>query len=116
MRKALARRKGERLNFTAKVEKSSYKTDYEGRQIKTWLFVDIRHEDIIVVNHLWFTDGKWSSELESGHIVSFDARIKKYEKGYKGYRYDECLEKPVRKDYKLSHPTRVEVLACQICM
>ena len=36
------------------------------------------------------------------------ARVTTYEKGYKGYR-DDVYDSPVKTDYKLERPTKVEV-------
>ena len=109
-RKAFEKMDGERLTFTATVKRSGLKSAYKGADIKTWLFVDVRLNGQLVADHVWFTDGKWSSDLKRGDKISFDARIKQYEKGYKGYDWEAKADNPVSIDYKLSHPSKVKVL------
>lgn len=68
-----------------------------------------KHNDI-VAEHLWFnyTKSFEKADMTPGDIIQFDARIKEYEKGYKGYRDD--VYKPIEKDYKLNYPTKVKNL------
>jgi len=40
-------------------------------------------------------------------MIQFDARVKSYIKGYRGYR-DDIYDKPLSIDYKLSHPTKIK--------
>lgn len=62
----------------------------------------------LLADHLWFafTKGFQKLALRPGMAISFEARIKAYEKGYvnKKYKIDER-----RVDYKLSHPTHIGV-------
>ena len=62
----------------------------------------------MITDHLWFNNTKafQAVNLEAGDVVEFDARVKPYEKGYKGRR--EYVDKPITIDYKLSWPTKVE--------
>ena len=64
----------------------------------------------LVSEHLWFNLIKSFEKLDlrENDIVQFDARVKKYEKGYKGYRDD--VYKPIETDYKLSHPTKIKII------
>ena len=41
--------------------------------------------------------------------LQFDARIKEYEKGYKGRRLD--VYKPISKDYGLFCPSKIKIIA-----
>jgi hypothetical protein len=62
----------------------------------------------IVTDHLWFTlHTRFASlDLVVGDMVSFDARVTKYEKGYRGRRdFDDTP--PVEIDYRLSFPTKL---------
>lgn len=63
----------------------------------------------IVTDHLWFnlTKGFKDLNLKEGDIVMFDARVKPYYRGYKGYREEVQWEHPIEQDYKLSHPTKI---------
>lgn len=58
-----------------------------------------------VADHVWFTCSKSWDNLIANDIVEFDARVGKYEKGYKGYRED--VFNPVSIDYRLERPTKV---------
>jgi hypothetical protein len=44
-------------------------------------------------------------DLQIGDVISFQARVTAYEKGYKGYRDD--VYKPIEIDYRLSNPTKI---------
>ncbi len=67
---------------------------------------------VIVCDHLWFNLTKAFAllNLQPGDRVQFDARVKKYVKGYFGRR-DDVFDKPAEVDYKLSHPTKVTKVA-----
>ena len=59
-----------------------------------------------MTEHVWFSYTKNFQHISliAGMHIEFEARIKKYVKGYKNSRYkiDQRTE-----DYKLSHPTKV---------
>lgn len=108
MRKALAARDEERATFHGTFERYGTKNGWQGRQEKTVLLKDICDQTgKRVCDHLWFNLTKAFAllNLQVGDGVAFDARVKAYEKGYFGRRYD--VYKPAEIDYKLSHPTRV---------
>jgi hypothetical protein len=113
MRKALAPREGERATFTGTFERYGLKTGWgKGPPKKTLLLRDIiDSRGVKVCEHLWFnlTMGFAKLRLQPGDVVQFDARVKLYTKGYKGRRED--VDKPMERDYKLSHPTRAVRLA-----
>ncbi len=62
----------------------------------------------VVSDHVWFTVTKGFAKLglQVGDVVTFDARVGPYIKGYEGYRED-VYDKPVEQDYKLVYPTRL---------
>ena len=109
MRRNLKALNGQRLMFSAVVDGFG-KRFYKDKEITTILFKDIRklQDGILVTDHLWFTQGKCWSNMTIGQRVQFEARVKEYEKGYKGLR--QVLDAPVRKDYKLERPTKIELL------
>lgn len=110
MRKELQKIKEIRASFTGTFERIGTKSSF-GYLKQTVLLKDIKDSaGKIVADHLWFnlTKGFASLGLSQGDTVTFDARVKKYEKGYKGYRED--VYKPIETDYKLSHPTRLAKL------
>jgi len=107
MRKALAQRDGERTTFLGTFERLGTKRGWVGDQ-PTVLLKDIRTPDgTPICDHLWFnlTRQFASLNLTPGDVVQFDARVREYEKGYKGRREDVYV--PIEIDYKLSHPTKV---------
>lgn len=79
---------------------------------QTILLKDVKNKDgIIVTDHLWFNYTKGFQALgllQEGDIIEFCARVKRYIKGYQGYRED--VFKPIETDYKLSYPTGVRKL------
>jgi hypothetical protein len=111
MRQQLKTINGQRQTFTGVVERLGYKNDF-GHTKLTLLLKDVKDsEGNIVTDHLWFnlTKGFNKLGLQSGNAVRFDARVKEYSKGYMGFRED-VFDKPIQKDYKLSHPTKIKKL------
>lgn len=109
MRKGLQNIAGVRKRFTATFERFGKKSAFKGPAIVTLLFVEIKDKyGNEFCDHIWFTTNKQFERLNlnPGDKISFDARVKEYWKGYKGYRDDEDLP-PVSKDYKLSHPNNI---------
>lgn len=108
MRKKLSNIEGVRDTFTGVFERFGIKNGWNGIE-KTVLLKDIKNKNgDVVSDHLWFnlTKGFEKLQLKEGDVVQFDARVKEYYKGYKGYRDD--IYKPIEKDYKLSHPTKIK--------
>lgn len=100
----------QRMRFKGTFVRMGCKPAYRGPELPTVLLQNITHLETgqIVTDHLWFnyTEGfKAIAPLTAGDVIEFDARVKPYEKGYKGRRED--VYKPVTWDYKLSHPTKI---------
>jgi hypothetical protein len=111
MRKALKHLNGERRRFSGTFVRCGQKPGWKGSTLTTILLKDIKDANgNIVSDHLWFNLTKefGSLVLNDGVIIYFDARVKPYYKGYQGYRED--VDRPVELDFKLSHPTRVQVI------
>ena len=108
IREKLKRLNGERLSFTAKISKFGVKSSFKGMPIKTILLVDVKIKGTneILTDHVWFTAGKSWDDINVGDQIEFDARITKYEKGYKGHRSD-IYDRPVQIDYRLERPTKI---------
>lgn len=111
MRSKLKAHEDERRRFSAVFERFGKKTNYHGFSEETVLLKNVT--DIItktlVADHLWFNYSKTfqQSGLSPGDTIEFDARVKQYKKGY----VNKALGINDRKiDYKLSHPTRVNVV------
>ena len=108
MRRALANEAGQRKKFHAVFARFGKKINFQGHSEETILLkniVDLETQQV-VADHVWFSYTKsfQNIRLEEGCHVTFDARIKKYVKGYvnKKYRIDQR-----REDFKLSHPTKI---------
>lgn len=107
MRKELKDIEGARKRFIATFVKFGSKKGFKGRTIKTLLFNDVRDKNgKTYCDHIWFTINLQFERLnlKPGDDISFDARVKEYWKGYRGHK---DVDKPVSKDYKLSHPNNV---------
>jgi hypothetical protein len=108
MREKLKPMENARSRFTGVFERYGRKKAYKGPPIVTLLFVNVKDQlGQSVTNHIWFTQTKGFAQynFEKGDVVSFDARVKEYWKGYKGYRDD--VDNSIEKDYKLSNPTNI---------
>lgn len=107
MRKKLRKIGSENRNkFTAKFERFGSKSGWKGPEM-TVLLVDVKNDQgKVVSDHLWFnfTKGFEKLNLEKGDIVQFSARVREYEKGYKGWGIFSETEF----DYKLSYPTKIQ--------
>lgn len=111
MRKALSDKEGERRKFSAIFSRFGSKVNYHGYAEETILLthvVDLENQQV-VADHIWFNYTKSFREaaLTPGKKVKFEARIKKYVKGYVNTRYKIDQR---HKDFKLSHPTKVETI------
>ena len=108
MRKELEKKVGERKKFQATFVRFGKKTNYQGFAEETILLKNIVDLDNnkIVTEHVWFTYTKNFRHipLTAGMHIVFEARIKKYTKGYKNSRYKINQRTD---DYKLSHPTKI---------
>lgn len=107
MRKKLSKINGERTKFFGKFERIGSKSGWKGKE-KTVLIKDISDQyGTSVADHIWFnyTKGFQNIYLNNGDLLEFEARVKEYEKGYKGSRLD--VDAPVSRDYKLSHPSKI---------
>jgi hypothetical protein len=111
MREQLSKQNGERKKFTAVFERIGKKIGYQGYAEETVLLKNIVDPDSgnIVADHLWFsyTKGFQDVTLTEGARIEFEARVKEYSKGYvnRVYRINQK-----KKDYKLSHPTKIKVV------
>lgn len=109
MRKELAREEGERKKFRATFDRVGKKINYKGYSEDTILLkniIDVSTNQP-VADHLWFnyTKGFEGIELNEGVELEFEARVKEYRKGY----LNKSLKINTRKrDYKLSHPTKIK--------
>ncbi len=112
MRHALKSLEGVRTTFRGTVAQFGMKSGYTGRDLPTLMLKDVMDSaGILVTGHLWFVVGKQLAalHLQIGDVISFQARVTAYEKGYKGYRED--VYKPIEIDYRLSNPTKITRIA-----
>lgn len=100
------------MRFTGIFLRFGTRTGWTGRgrawEHRTVLLRDIRDDEgNRVADHLWFNLNKGFAELgllEGGERIAFNARVRS--KGYFARR--NGVYKPVRKDYKLSNPTKIK--------
>lgn len=109
---------GQRMEFYGIFIRFGKKSSFRGLPKTTILLENIRctkYPDV-QCDHLWFNMTKEFEKigLKEKDVVRFEARVKEYYKGYKGYKEEVQLEKPIEKDYKLSHPTKVILIKRQI--
>ena len=100
MREKLQKINGERLRFKATVGRFGKKTAYKGYPLDTVCFTDVKFfSGGVATDHIWFTAGKRIKELnlQEGDMVSFEARVKPY---LKGYEKDEV-------DFRLSNISKI---------
>jgi hypothetical protein len=109
MREELKKIDQQRELFRGVFRKYGLKSGYKGASVETVLLVDILDGNgNLICDHLWFNMTKGFEQLgtlREGDWIQFEARVKKYRKGYVNRRagIDQS-----RVDYKLSHPTRIE--------
>ena len=110
MRKNLKDKVGERKKFKALVSRFGKKVNYAGHTDITILLTKIIDNETtaVVTDHQWFsfTKGFEKAQLKAGDTVEFEARVKMYKKGYVSRKLS--INKR-QSDYKLSHPTNVQV-------
>lgn len=110
MRKVLKVRLGDRKKFRGTFVRLGRKKNYQGYSDETILITNIidLEDGRTVADHLWFnyTKGFQQISLTAGVQIEFEARIKKYEKGYHSARYK--IDNRTT-DYKLSHPTKISL-------
>lgn len=109
MRTGLKNINNVRKRFIATFSRYGKKTSYKGSPITTLLFLNIRDKDgVVYCDHIWFNTSKQFAQhnFNEGEDICFDARVKKYTKGYRGRRDDEFAN-PIVTDYKLSHPNNI---------
>ena len=111
MRKILKNHEGERKKFQATVVRFGKKINYLGYSEETLLLkkiIDVENNRV-VSDHIWFTYSKAFQQvsISEGTQIQFEARIKKYTKGYINPRY-KINQRNV--DFKLSHPTKISVV------
>ena len=92
MRKELQDINGTRKRFIGTFVRYGSKKAFKGAPITTLLFTNIRDAGgKFYSDHIWFTTTKGFEkyEFKEGDNVCFDARVKSYIKGYRGYREDD---------------------------
>ena len=111
MRRKLIASEGQRKKFSAIFSRVGKKLNFKGYSEETILLrnvVDMETNEMIT-DHLWinFTKTFETLVLEEGVMIEFEARVKKYSKGYVNARLGIDSSK---KDFKLSHLTKIRVI------
>ncbi len=100
MRHKLFELLGQRLRFSATVERFGGRRSYKRRDEfdPTILLSDLRLAETgeLLADHLWFRCGRWSAGLQVGDRFEFEARIDTYSKGYERDQIDCHLERPTK--------------------
>lgn len=117
MREELAKLYGARRRFQGTVDTFGVKAGWK-HPLTTVLLKNISDckTHNVVTDHLWFVLYKQlaSLDLRIGDVVSFDARVTKYLKGYLGRRFDgdedAWSERMPQLDYRLSFPTKLALI------
>jgi hypothetical protein len=108
MRKNLEEKLGLRKKFRAVFTRFGKKVNYQGYTDITVLLTHLvdTETNSLVSDHQWFayTKGFEKAQLKEGAIIEFEARVKKYKKGYVNRKLSINDRKS---DYKLSHPTHI---------
>jgi hypothetical protein len=107
MRKALKEVEGDRIKVFAEVSKFGTKQAFKRPPLDTVCLINLKDESgSEISDHLWLTIGKQIANLhlQTGDLISFNARAKQYTKGYFGRRIDVYV--PAQVDYTLSNPTK----------
>ncbi len=111
MRKHLQDKIGLRKKFRAVFSHYGKKINYQGYSDTTLLLTNIvdTETNLFVTDHQWFafTKGFEKVQLKEGAVIEFEARVKVYKKGYVN---PKISVKKRQSDYKLSHPTKINVL------
>jgi hypothetical protein len=113
-RKDLKKLERQRKRFAGVFVRFGKKSAFRGPDKTTILLGDIVSLETgsVVTEHLWFneTEGfKALYPLTPGEVLEFDARVKSYEKGYRGHIEEKAIYAPLpSRDYKLSHPTKIQ--------
>jgi hypothetical protein len=111
MRNRLERLNGLRKQFTGTFVRYGSKAGWRGVIETTILLTDIRDSNgNLITDHLWFNSTNLFNQIQltKGDKISFEARVKTYLKGYKGYREEICQERPIERDYHLIFPTKIK--------
>jgi len=114
MREDLKKANGKRKRFTGTFVRFGIKHNFRGLATRTVLITDIvcKKDPSIKCDHMWFNLTKefYKANLKEGDTVQFEARVKPYWKGYRGYKEEDQEDHPIEKDYKLNYPKGVKVV------
>lgn len=113
-RKPLEAKAGGRIRVTDVYVRAGDRRD-TGAHHGTVLVRDVRDAEsgALLADHLWFNRGEvWRhAGLVAGDVISFQARPIEYRTGYRGpNRVRQALE-PARRDYRLTPPEGLVVVA-----
>ncbi len=108
MRTKLQAQEGQRKKFQAVFVRFGKKVNFRGLSEETILLKNIidLEDQRLVSDHAWFSYTKafQKVKLEPDTLVEFEARVKKYNKGYVNKRYG--INRTTT-DYRLSHPSKI---------
>lgn len=111
MKKKLQHYSRRKLRFVATIDKLGWRnTPSRSKRIRTIMLKDVTVEKTgeDVADHAWVDCGKWSLELKPRDKFSFEAKVQRYEKGYKGVVHNDD-DIPIQDDYRFVNPTKVKI-------
>lgn len=97
--------KKERHTYEALYGGVGFKVSYRDHYLPVLLLKDVKHDGVVVADHLWVNYTKGFSklgQLEDNDVIVFDGRLVTYEKGY----YTEKRQR----EYGLERPTKIHLL------
>lgn len=113
-REILASKAGAQLHVTAVYVRTGERRS-ANHPYGTVLLQDIRDAETgeLLTDHMWFNHGQvWrSANLCPGDVIAFDARSIEYRTGYWGPNRVRQAEAPARRDYRLTPPKGLTIVA-----
>ena len=100
------------MRFTGTFKRYGTKNNWHGFPEQTILLTNIKNSNgNIVTDHIWFKQTKGFEKinpLTEGDIISFEARVRDYVKGWHGAKAERYGEEDYVLDYKLNFPTKIK--------
>lgn len=76
----------------------------------TLMISEVKHDDMIISDHLWFVLTKFWKRVKVGDIIEFNATVHTYKKGYKGKSIKYQIKKPLEDDYTLADLNNLSII------
>ena len=112
MKKELQKYSRQRLRFIGTISRFGSRNSPAGKvKQSTVLLLDVHldRDNEFIAEHVWLRAGRRSKKLRVGDEILFEARVKRYQKGYKGVHLCE-KDSQIREDYRLEKPVFVKLI------